>query len=113
MLALDYAQVLKELSDTHFPDAAKNSWFRIIPPPSTHTSPRHFPRVSEVAAYIGSGPMGALDGCAGLIRSKVQRARGRAIAAGEFPVDAVSQTVGISVGTLERWRAEISTNRQG
>jgi hypothetical protein len=26
------------------------------------------------------------------------------------PVEAVSQTVGISVGTLERWRAEVLAN---
>ena len=29
------------------------------------------------------------------------------------PVDAVSQTVGISVGTLERWRAEVLANPAG
>ena len=37
--ALDYAQVLKELSDTHFPDAKKKSaWCRTI---STLTNRRH------------------------------------------------------------------------
>jgi len=35
---LDYAQVLKELSDTHFPDAKKSAWCRTI---STLTNRRH------------------------------------------------------------------------
>jgi len=37
--ALDYAQVLKELSDTHFPNAKKSCSSRII---STRTNPRRF-----------------------------------------------------------------------
>ena len=68
------------------------------------------PCVSEVAAYIGSGPWGRwtkVNGSIGQIKSVRDCCRR------EFPGGRGIQTVGISVATLERWRAEILAKPSG
>ena len=57
--------------------------------------------------------MGALDEEHGSIRKKFkERVVARLLPPESSPVEAVSQTVGISVTTLERWRAEVLANPQ-
>jgi hypothetical protein len=71
------------------------------------------PCVRAAAARIGSGPFGARIASSGSVRTGIGQNSGAAAAAGEFGVDVVSREVGVSMGTLERWRVEALANGPG